>query len=270
VAADFEAVAAGGAADGDGGAEGGGEQGGGEHVVLGAGGEGFAAAQEQDVGEEGDDFLDVMGDEDECGRVARPGEDVEEFQEVLARDGVEAGGGFVEEEHFQAGHQGAADEHALAFALGKIAPSPVGEVHGFHLAQDLRGPLRFRGRDLAPKIDLRFAAGEDDVARGLVGLNLVAEAGTDEADGAPDFAPIVRAEAGRADAHLAAGGHEVAGQRAEERGFSGAVCAEDDPVLSALHAPVDLVQDDGLALDAEVFHFKDWFLIFHPGIVRPV
>ena len=44
VAADFEAVAAGGAADGDGGAEGGGEQGGGEHFVLGAGGERFSAA----------------------------------------------------------------------------------------------------------------------------------------------------------------------------------------------------------------------------------
>ena len=209
------------------------------------------------MGEEGHNFLDVMCHQNERGRVSALGERGEEFQEVFARDGVEAGGGFVEKEHAQARHQGAADEHALTFALREHPPRSLGEMAGTYLSQDARGLLFLRGGDAAPKIDLRVVAGEYDFPRGLIGFDLVAEAGADQADGLPHLAPIVSAEAGRADPDFAAGGHEVSGQCAEERGFAGAIGAQNDPVLPALHAPVDLVQNDGLALDAQLFHFED-------------
>ena len=47
---------------------------------------------------------------------------------MLAGDGVEASTGFVEDEEFRFGHQCAADEDALAFALGEEKPWSVGEV----------------------------------------------------------------------------------------------------------------------------------------------
>ncbi len=50
------------------------------------------------------------------------------MEEVFAGDGVEAGAGFIEDEELGFGHQCAADEDALAFALGEEKPWSVGEV----------------------------------------------------------------------------------------------------------------------------------------------
>ena len=60
--ADDEPVASVGAAYGDGGIEGGGEGRGGECFPYRTGYEGFPGAEQEDVGEERHDLLDVMGD----------------------------------------------------------------------------------------------------------------------------------------------------------------------------------------------------------------
>ena len=49
-------------------------------------------------------------------------EALEEGEEVLAGDGVEAGARLVEDEQARPGHERAADEHALALALREDTP----------------------------------------------------------------------------------------------------------------------------------------------------
>ena len=57
---------------------------GGEHAGVGPGGEEASGAEEEGVGEKRDDFLDVMRDEDERGRVSLRAEALEEGEEVFA------------------------------------------------------------------------------------------------------------------------------------------------------------------------------------------
>ena len=102
----------------EGSGEGGGEMACGEGARGGAGGVDAAGAEEEGVGEKGDDFLDVVGDEDEGRRALFRAEAGEEAEEVFAGEGIEAGAGFVEDEEGRAGHEGAGDEDALALALG--------------------------------------------------------------------------------------------------------------------------------------------------------
>jgi hypothetical protein len=267
VLADFEPVAGARAADRDGSAERGGELGRGEYCRFRAGGLRLSRAEKQDVGEERHDFLHVMRYQNERGCVPALGERGQECEEVFARDGVETRGGFIQEEHPQTGHQRAPDEHPLAFALGKISPGPLRKMARPHLTQDARGLLFFRGGHATPEIDLRTASGKDDIACRLLRFDLVPQAGADEPDRAAYLAPIVRAESGRANPNFAAGGHEVAGQGAEQRGLAGAVGAEDDPVLSALHPPVDFVEDDGFPLHAKLLDLENCLFFFHPCLI---
>ena len=125
---DGEGVAVAAVGEAQGGVEGGCETGGGEDAFVCPGGEEAAGVEEEGVGEEGDDFLDVVGDEDEGGGAAFRAEALEEGEEVFAGEGIEAGAGFVEDEEGRARHECAGDEDALAFALGEDAPGSVGEV----------------------------------------------------------------------------------------------------------------------------------------------
>ena len=73
------------------------------------------------------DFLDVMSDKDEGRGFGLAGEAVEKLKEMFAGDRIEASARFVEDEQPRSGHEGATDEDALAFTLGKVAPWAVGE-----------------------------------------------------------------------------------------------------------------------------------------------
>lgn len=55
-------------------------------------------AEEESVGKRGHDLLNVMGDEHERGSAAPRAEALEEGEQVLARDGVEVGARFIEDE----------------------------------------------------------------------------------------------------------------------------------------------------------------------------
>ena len=267
--ADFEFVSLSALVKLDGCAEGGGEVFRGEDGFPGAGGEGASGAEEERVGEEGDDFLDMVGDEDEGGGVALFREEAEEVEKVFAGDGVESGARFIEEEEAQTGHEGTADEDALAFALGEATPFTRGEVGGADLAEDAGGFPGVGADGFSPEVDLAITAGKDDVLRGLLRFDFVAETGADESDRLPNFPPVGCSELRVADGDGAARGHEVAGERAEEGGFTRAVGAQDSPMLPGFDAPVDVVQDDGLALDAQVFHFENKLLLFHLSPVMP-
>ena len=103
-----------------------GEAFGGEDAGVWAGGEESSGAEEERVGEKRDDFLHVMGDEEERGRAALRAEALEKGEEVFAGEGIEPGAGFIEDEQRRAGHERAGDEDALAFALGEDAPGSLG------------------------------------------------------------------------------------------------------------------------------------------------
>ena len=51
----------------------------------------------------------------------------DEIQEALARGGIKAGTGFIENEKRGVGHQGARDEDTLALALREVKPRAGGE-----------------------------------------------------------------------------------------------------------------------------------------------
>src|SRR5690606_25222993 len=67
---------------------------------------------------------DVGGDQQ--GRAAFGGDSVEELPEVAAQDGVEADGGFVEDEQFRGAEEGHGEGDAAALPAGEGAGEGVG------------------------------------------------------------------------------------------------------------------------------------------------
>jgi len=230
----------------------------GEDAFVCAGGEEAAGAEEEGVGEKGDDFFDVMGDEEEGGGAAFRAEAVEEGEEVFAGEGIEAGARFVEDEEGRAGHEGAGDEDALAFALGEDAPGTLGEIFRLDLDKEAEGGSAVNGEGAAPVGDHGVATGDDGGEGGFVVGDALADAGADEADAGAEVAPVAFTKGLAEDGDGPARGWEVAGEGAEEGGFAGTVGTEDDPMLAGGDAPSDAVEDaDGAALDGELADGED-------------
>ena len=120
-----------------------------------------AGAEKKAVAEAIDDFLDVMGDEHERRGARLGGETSEELEEMFAGDGIESGAGFVEDQESGIGHQGAADEDPLAFALGEDGPGAFLHVGALDLGEDLAGALAVGPVGTSPEIDHRVLAGGD-------------------------------------------------------------------------------------------------------------
>jgi hypothetical protein len=222
--------------------EGQGEGGGGKGLGNGAGGGDSARAEDQGVTEGGDDFLDVMGDQDEGG-VWVPAEVGEELQEVLTGHRVEPGAGFVENEQIRLGHEGAGDEDALAFALGEDGPGAVGQVQETDVAQPLSGAGEVGARDRGAQVNGGLASGGDDFQGGFLIVQEVTEGGGHEADASAESGPIGLAVGLAEELDLAGGWGEVTGEGGEERGFAGAIGAEEHPMLSGENGPMDVLED---------------------------
>ncbi len=88
---------------------------------------------------------------------------------MFAGDGVEAGAGFIEDEELGFGHEGAADEDALSFALGEVLPRAVGEGEALDAFEDGAGGAAVGGGWGLPKIDHGVFAADDRLERGLGG-----------------------------------------------------------------------------------------------------
>ena len=142
------------------------------------------------------------------------------MQKVFARDRVESGARLIQDQQRGPGHQGAADENALALTLGEHLPGAQGKVVAFDLQEN---PLRLSfvaGREPAPKIDHSvFAAGNGKQRRLVVGHHL-ADGGADDADVKTQFAPVGAAKRAAENGDAPGGRSHVAGQTAEERGLA--------------------------------------------------
>ena len=73
----------------------------------------------------------------------------------------------------------------------------------------------------------------------------MAQIAADDADVAPKVAPVCFSEFAAQDAEATGSGHQIPGQGHEQGGFSRAIGSENNPVLSGLHAPSNVVEDDG-------------------------
>ena len=80
-------------------------------------------------------------------------EALEESEEVFARDGIEAGAGFVEDEQPRPRHERAGDEDALAFALGEDAPRRSARCVASTSRRSRCGGGAVGGADAAPVVD---------------------------------------------------------------------------------------------------------------------
>ena len=80
--------------------------------------------------ENGEDLFDVMGHEHHRGGGLARAEVLQENQEPLAGDWIEAGAGLVEQEQFWTGHQRAGDEDALAAGRVRAQSGRIARARG--------------------------------------------------------------------------------------------------------------------------------------------
>ena len=212
-----------------------------------------AGLEQQRVREGRGDFFDVMRDEHERRRGGLAGEGFDEMKKLFARDRIEAGARFVQDEQLRFRHERARDEDALAFALREMTPQALGECAGSGETQEFEAGAAVGGRDFHPQVELRVFAADDGFERGFVGRHAGLERTGDEADLQAEIAPVALAVIFTEQLDLAGAGREVTGERFEERGFAAAVGAEDDPVFAALDAPGEVAQQRGaIAEDGEM------------------
>ncbi len=229
-----------------------------QHHALRAGGDHPPGLHYKHVREGRHDLLEVMGYEHQRRRAGPPRESIEEMQEMLARHGIESGARLVEDQQPRPGHERAAHEDALALPLRQQHPLAAGERRSADRAQDgLRAPA-VGAADRAPKVELRVLAADDGLERRLGRRDQVVHGRGYEPEMRAQLAPVGPAKTAAEQVDRAAGRCHVGGQRLEQRGLAAAVRSEDRPVLSALHAPRHVVQDDAAAaFDAQVRDIED-------------
>ena len=203
-------------------------------------------AQTNDMGVVVDDGGEVVGgDDDGC---AAGGDIAEGVDEVVVGDGVEGGGGLVEQQQVGFAGEGAGDQDALLLPTGEFGDLAAREVGDFHRVQcgvdgvvgvgdRTASDTVFPAEAIAAHFD-DFADGDGEVPVDGAGLGHVADAGADAA--------------GRAavDQDFAVGGLERAEDGFEQGGFAGAVAADQGGECAAGDLEVDLLKH-GIAAVAD-------------------
>ena len=87
-----------------------------------------ALRQDERVGEAGDDFFDVVSNQDDRGRLRMMERLVKPRQESLADARVHARTRLIEDHQQRIGHASAGNENLLAFALRENAERLLGEL----------------------------------------------------------------------------------------------------------------------------------------------
>ena len=187
-------------------AKGGGESGGRERGGTGAGGDHAAGTEQERVGEAGQNFFDVVRDQDEGGAVFPAGECLQKAEKLFTGDGIQAGARLVENEQPRASHESAGDEDTLALALGEKLPLAIDETGGPEQAEEF-----FRGDEVGsgrgqPEIELGVAAADDSFDRRLGGGHAGLERAGDDTELEAEVAPIGFAVALAEEGDVAAGG----------------------------------------------------------------
>lgn len=203
-----------------------------------------AMLQNKDVRENRHYFLNVMRDENQRRRFFAAANLLQKLQKILPRRRIQAGAGLVQYQEGGSRHQGASNQHALALALGEKKPGPVGQGGAFDLTQNVQSALAIRSSDFAPKIDHGAFAANHRFQRGLASGNHLADGRADQADPSAQLAPVGSSISLRQQLHFAAARSQVAGQRAQERGFARTIGAENGPMFAGPDVPGNFVKNN--------------------------
>ena len=175
----------------------------------------------------------MMCDEHEGGRIFAAAKPLQELKEMLARRRVQPGARLVQDQQRRAGHQGAANQQALPLALGKEKPGAVRQGAGTRSGAARACRDGGRAAAISPQKSIMADLPLTMVSRAGSSSGIIWRiGGADQADALAQFAPVGGAVGLGKQFDAAGGGSQIAGQRAEEGGFAGAVGAEDDPVLA--------------------------------------
>ena len=87
---------------------------------------------------------------------------------MLACRRIEARARLVQDEQTRPGHQRAANQYALAFALRQDLPGPIGQWGAFDLLQQAQRPRAFARSGLASEIYHRVLAAEHRFQRRFI------------------------------------------------------------------------------------------------------
>ena len=108
------------------------------------------AMEQDDALDLRDDFLHVMGDQDQGRPVARDSADA--FHEIVARHQIQAGRGLVEDQRAGRRHESACEHYAARLAAGHLIQAARGQVADAHHGERFRRPFAHRtGHDAIPK-----------------------------------------------------------------------------------------------------------------------
>ena len=215
-----------------------------QHAGNRAGGDDAPIRQHQRVREPGRDLLDVVGDQDDGGRVVSHGEIGQSGCQGLASAEVEPGGGLVEEQQGGVGHQRAGDLDALALARGEGPEGPLAKRAAAHSLEEQGRPTSVGiGEGVPPRRERRVPGRHDDVDRAEVRVDGRRQRRAGVADRSSQLARVDRAHLCAEDADQAARRPEVGAEDLEQRRLAGAVGTQHDPTLPVPDRPVDVGQD---------------------------
>ena len=220
----------------------------------------FFVNEDGDAVADADQRVEVVGDHDdsEAEAVAQRGD---EFVEVVCADGVEAGGGFVEEEDFGIQREGAGEADAFLHAAGKLGRGVIGS---FGLQAD---EAEFDGGEVAPQGDGQvgeFAHRHEDIlCDGEAGeqSSLLKQDAPAAAEGF-GLVGIIGVWVFTEDADFSGVGAEEADHLAHKDGFSGAGAADNADDLALIDGEVEVLVDGvGAEAGEEVAHGDDGGLL---------
>jgi hypothetical protein len=208
-----------------------------------------AGVHDADAGAEGLDFLHVVAGVDDGETVGV--EAADSFEDVVARLGVDADGGLVEEEEAGAVDEGGAEVQPALHAAGEDGGAVVGAVlegDGGEDLVDAEGQVAAADAvDFAEKPEI-FAGGEVSVDGEVLG---------DDADEAAGVA-VGRVEGFAEEADAARVGGEESGDDRKERGLAGSVGAEEAEHLAGVDREGDAVEGGrGAVILADVGHLQE-------------
>ena len=99
-------------------------------------------------------------------------------------------------------------------------PGPVGKGEAFDAFEDGAGSASICRGWFMPKIDHGVFAADDRLERGFAGGHQFIEGAADEADFFSEVGPVAFAVCVAEELDVAIGGHGVAGEGGEQRGFA--------------------------------------------------
>ena len=178
-----------------------------------------------------ENLLHVVRDEHDGQAGLELRQSLHQHEEFGARDGVETGAGFVEDQQRGVGSQSTRDEHALAFALREMTPRASRESADLEQTQQTTRERARRGLRTAPEINESIDTAGHDGQRGLGRLDHRRDGRADESDATTQFAPVTTTERFAKDRKRTGSRREISRERGEERRLTRAVRPEDHPVL---------------------------------------